>query len=200
MNVAVKIFGNKRNVMWALMFCFLISCGVHSKLPKELPATNAFVSTLPIYHEPETKPKQIDTVKRKHYKPDPIFQEKLNHLIDRSDKAFNNIDEILAINIEWQKRYMRLADTARHRKQAKDSVYALVSALRDTVNAGNKRVNAFQNEARKAGFYQDQNKKYSNSINWQTWAGFAIIVAFFIANQIAIRRLHKKHNINLTTL
>jgi hypothetical protein len=185
-----------------------VSCSLHKPQVK----ADNFLPTIPysdggVHYYMRRQPVLGDTarVKKKVY----VTQDQIKKFFERSDQAYSNIGtikDLLALNIEWQKRTQRAQDSSRIRGKRVDSTKALLRVMLDTMNIANRRADMansraemWHKEAQNKEIAERQNQTINSSINWQFWTAFIVVVALLLANLYMTKRINGKPT-NLTTL
>lgn len=185
-----KFFG-----MTGLIILFLAACSNRLHAPAMVPYV--MPKTQYVIHNNYIHDTII--VKKKLYSDDKIFRERLNKLMERSDVAFNDINEIKQLNIDWQRNYMILLDRARNTRQEKDSLYTVVKEMDKKQDSSIRIANKYYTESQQWKVYYQQYSTASKSINWQNYIAFGIIVILLFVNAFLSNKIRKQQK-NLTYL
>ena len=107
-------------------------------------------------------------------------------------------ESLLELNMNLQRLYFRAVDSATNRKIGKDSVYAMLLNVKDTVNATKRLMYSYKEIAsrtleitRRYNEIKDQQKNYNESINKMIYSGFALVVILQALSNILQAKYNK---------
>ena len=120
------------------------------------------------------------------------FRNRIEKLIDRSETAFDDINEIKNLNIEIQKQNIILFNRAHEKRLENDSLKEYVKAIKDTLNHANKTANQFYKQQSQFKQAQQEYKTVNEGINWQFWTAFFIVVSMMTGNLLLTGKLNKR--------
>ncbi len=130
----------------------------------------------------KTKTATIDELK---------FRKRIENLLDRSETAFSDLNEIKNLNIDIQKQNVLLFNRAYEKRVENDSLKEYVKAIKDTLNNANRTANKFYKQQSILKQAQQENKSVNDGINWQFWIAFAIVVMMMTGNLFLTGRLNR---------
>lgn len=119
------------------------------------------------------------------------FRKRIESLLDRSETAFSDINEIKNLNIDIQKQNVLLFNRAHEKRIENDSLKEYVKAIKDTLNKANNTANKFYKQQSILKQAQQENKNVNDGINWQFWIAFVIVVIMMTGNLFLTGRLNR---------
>lgn len=179
-NVLEKFFA-----MTGLIILFLAACSNRLHAPAinhDMPKTIYLTHIVTVHDTIPLKSKKL-------YSDDKLFKERLNRLMERSDVAFDDINQMKTLNIEWQKNYMLLLERARTYRYGNDSLSVLIKDIRSDQLVANKKAEHYYKQFQEAQEAKKQYETLDKGINWQVYSGFIVIILFLGAIQWKLKKM-----------
>lgn len=122
---------------------------------------------------------------------------RIENLLDKSETAFGDLDEIKKLNIEIQKQNIILFNRGLQTRVKNDSLNEMVKTIRDTLTYANRKANQFYSKAKIAEQAQQENKAVNSNINWQFWIAWFGVIAMLFVNLFLTSRINKHNHKNI---
>lgn len=121
------------------------------------------------------------------------FRKRIENLLDKSETAFNDINEIKSLNLEIQKQNVLLFNRAYEKRIENDSLKDYVKAIKDTLTYANRAATQFYKQQSQLKQVQQEYKSANDGISWQFWIAFTIVVAMITGNLYLTGKINNRH-------
>lgn len=122
------------------------------------------------------------------------FRTRIERLLDKSETAFDDINQIKELNVQIQQQNVILFNRAHEKRIENDSLRDMVKSIKDTLTFATNRANQFYIKNQSINQIQQENKSINENINWQFWIAFFIVLTILCGNLFLTSRINKHYN------